>query len=71
MFQVGDKTVLPLTPVRFRAGTSPRRKTERINTVNGVTVSSSEEIIYAYSLAQGWLVHKFIHLLYIKYFFDT
>lgn len=54
LFKAGDKTVLPLTPIRHRAGTSPRRDTERVNAINGSTVSRMEELIYAYSVAQGW-----------------
>jgi hypothetical protein len=54
LYKAGDKTVLPLTPIRHRVGTSPRRETERVNVMNGSTVKKMEELVYAFSVAQGW-----------------
>ena len=66
LFKVGDKTVLPLTPIRLRAGASPRRTVDRVRAyagiVNnqdvgvGVNVRDEEkdDIVFAFSLAKGW-----------------
>lgn len=63
LFQAGDKTILPSTPVRLRAGTSPRPKTGRDNITNGGNICSDGEIVYAYSAAQGWYVRTFLLFL--------
>jgi serine/threonine protein phosphatase PrpC/ankyrin repeat protein len=53
LFEKGDKSVLPLTPVRLRAGQSPRRPTTgKKNTLEeGV---EGEDLVFAFSVAQGW-----------------
>ena len=53
LFKAGDKTVLPLTPIRLRAGTSPRRTVERVRATD-TTVTLKDDIVYAFSVAQGW-----------------
>ena len=66
LFQAGDKTVLPSTPVRLRAGTSPRPKTGRDNITNDRNICSNGEIVYAYSAAQGWYVRSYRTYLNLK-----
>ena len=51
LYMAGDRTVLPLTPIRHRVGTSPRRGRERVDVLSG---SRTEELVFAFSVAQGW-----------------
>lgn len=62
LFKAGDKTILPLTPIRLRAGTSPRRTVDRLRARGGTDSigmgvrdkEQEDEILFAYSVAQGW-----------------
>ena len=64
LFKVGDKTVLPLTPVRLRTGASPRRTVDKVRSYPGILNNQDMvvnlkdvekgDIVFAYSLAKGW-----------------
>ena len=59
LFEAGDRSVLPMSPIRLRTGTSPRRTVERVRASvtpgdKDSVVTIKDDIVYAYSIAQGW-----------------